>query len=86
MYKDKCKLILGTGQLDNLLKNINKTVDKFNITKQMTISGKWHGCHFKKYFFYVLNYPVNGSFGFVKFSNYLHQIFLITRYLIVNAF
>ena len=27
--KDKCKLILGTGQLANLLKNTNKTVGKF---------------------------------------------------------
>ena len=32
----------------HLLKNINKTIGKFNITKQMTITGKWHGCHFKK--------------------------------------
>ena len=45
----KCKLIFGTGQLANLLKNINKTVGEFNITKQMTITGKWHGCHFKKW-------------------------------------
>ena len=30
------------------LKNINKNEGKFNITKQMTITGKWYGCHFKK--------------------------------------
>ena len=40
--KEKCKLVLGTGQLANLLKNINKTLGKFNIT------GKWHGYHFQK--------------------------------------
>ena len=30
------------------MKNINKTVGKFTSTKQMTITRKWHGCHFKK--------------------------------------
>ena len=37
-----------TGQLANLLKNIKKTVGKFTSTKQITITGKWHSCHFKK--------------------------------------
>ena len=40
-------MILGTGQLTNSFKNINKTVGKFNITKQTTITGKGHGCHSK---------------------------------------
>ena len=44
---DLNRLKLGTGQPANLLKKINKTVGTFNITKQMTITRKWHGCHFK---------------------------------------
>ena len=43
-------MILGTGQLANSLKNTSKTVGKLSSTKQMTITGKWHGCHFKKLF------------------------------------
>ena len=39
-------MILGTGQLANLLKDINKTACKFT-KKQMSITGKWDGCHFK---------------------------------------
>ena len=53
-FKQKLKLILGTGQLANLLKNINKTVGKFKITKQINITGKCHGYHFKYVVLYSL--------------------------------
>ena len=45
--KARPSIIKNLQQLANLLKNINKNVGKFYMTQQMTITGKWHGCHFK---------------------------------------
>ena len=39
---------LGTRHLNQFLKNINKTVGKTKNNTQMAITGKCHGCHFKK--------------------------------------
>ena len=46
--KDNCKLILGTRQLANLLKDINKNVGKFTKTKQMVFTGKTAWVPFQK--------------------------------------